>query len=87
MGRRLVPLLVADGYKVVAMTRDRTKAAQLQAIGAKAVVADALDREAVLRAVTGARLPVTAAAPARPSPRCDRRCRSPLRRAEHPSRR
>jgi nucleoside-diphosphate-sugar epimerase len=55
MGWRLVPQLVAGGYEVVAMTRDRTKAAQLQAIGAKAVVADALDREAVLRAVTGAR--------------------------------
>lgn len=44
MGRRLVPLLVAGGHEVVAMTRSPQKAAVLHAAGAQHVVADALDR-------------------------------------------
>jgi nucleoside-diphosphate-sugar epimerase len=54
MGWRLVPQLVAGGHDVVAMTRDKGKAAQLRATGAEPVIADALDRGAVHRAVTRA---------------------------------
>ena len=55
LGRRLVPLLLADGHQVTAMTRRPDKAAGLRAAGADPVVADALDRDAVLRAVVAAR--------------------------------
>jgi nucleoside-diphosphate-sugar epimerase len=55
LGRRLVPLLVARGHDVTAMTRTAAKAAGLRAAAAEPVVADALDREAVLAAVAAAR--------------------------------
>jgi nucleoside-diphosphate-sugar epimerase len=55
MGRRLVPRLVAEGYQVAAMTRDAGKASWLSGLGAKPVVADALDRAAVRAAVAQAR--------------------------------
>jgi 2-alkyl-3-oxoalkanoate reductase len=55
LGRRLVPLLAADGHAVTAMTRSAGKAAGLRAAGARPVLADALDRDAVLRAVCAAR--------------------------------
>jgi nucleoside-diphosphate-sugar epimerase len=51
MGRRLVPQLVTMGYEVVAMTRSEQKAGALRAMGAEPVVADALDRDAVVEAV------------------------------------
>jgi nucleoside-diphosphate-sugar epimerase len=51
MGNRLVPQLVNSGYEVVAMTRSSDKASRLRALGAEAVVADALDRAAVMQAV------------------------------------
>jgi nucleoside-diphosphate-sugar epimerase len=60
LGRRLVPLLVAGGHQVTAMTRSPAKADGLRAAGAEPVVADALDREAVLVAVTAARPEVVA---------------------------
>jgi 2-alkyl-3-oxoalkanoate reductase len=55
LGRRLVPLLVAGGHQVTAMTRSLGKTMDLYAAGAEPVVADALDRDAVLAAVTAAR--------------------------------
>ncbi len=55
LGRRLVPLLVEGGHQVTGMTRTAGKAAGLRAAGADPVVADALDRDAVLRAVVAAR--------------------------------
>jgi nucleoside-diphosphate-sugar epimerase len=55
LGRRLVPLLVADGHQVTGMTRTAAKAAGLRAAGAEPVVADALDRDAVGRALAAAR--------------------------------
>jgi nucleoside-diphosphate-sugar epimerase len=55
LGRRLLPLLLAGGHQVTAMTRRPAKAAGLRAAGADPVVADALDREAVLAAVAAAR--------------------------------
>jgi nucleoside-diphosphate-sugar epimerase len=55
LGRRLLPLLIDRGHQVTAMTRRPAKAAGLRAAGADPVVADALDRAAVLAAVTAAR--------------------------------
>jgi nucleoside-diphosphate-sugar epimerase len=55
LGRRLVPLLVERGHQVTGMTRTAAKAAGLRAAGAEPVVADALDRDAVLAAVAAAR--------------------------------
>jgi 2-alkyl-3-oxoalkanoate reductase len=54
LGRRLVPILVASGHQVVAMTRDRDKARLVRDLGATPVVADGLDRAAVMAAVLGA---------------------------------
>jgi nucleoside-diphosphate-sugar epimerase len=54
LGRRLLPQLLAEGHEVVAMTRTAAKADGLRAAGALPVVADALDRDAVMGAVLGA---------------------------------
>src|SRR5829696_6876433 len=54
IGRRLLPLLLTGGHQVTAMTRRPDRAAGLRAAGADPVV-DALDREAVLAAITAAR--------------------------------
>lgn len=54
VGRPLVTRLVAAGHEVTGMTRTAAKAGQLEAAGAEAVVADALDAEAVGRAVSAA---------------------------------
>jgi nucleoside-diphosphate-sugar epimerase len=54
VGARLVPLLVASGHEVAAMSHSTGKAAWLRSAGAEPVVADGLDRDAVLRAVTRA---------------------------------
>jgi 2-alkyl-3-oxoalkanoate reductase len=51
MGKRLVPQLLAGGYEVVALTRSAGKARELHALGAEPVVADALDRTAIMQAV------------------------------------
>jgi nucleoside-diphosphate-sugar epimerase len=51
LGKQLVPLLVARGHDVVGMTRTASKRDQLHGLGAQPVVADALDAEAVRRAV------------------------------------
>ena len=67
MGRRLVPQLVTMGYEVVAMTRSEQKAGPLRAMGAEPVVADALDRDAVVEAVRrAAPLAPSRARPSRP---------------------
>jgi len=54
IGRQLAPMLVKRGHEVVATTRTPEKAAALRAMGAEPVVADALDREAVVDAVVRA---------------------------------
>lgn len=54
LGRRLVPTLVTEGHDVIGTTRSESKAAQLEAAGAKPLVVDGLDREGTLRAVTTA---------------------------------
>jgi nucleoside-diphosphate-sugar epimerase len=52
VGKRLVPMLVANGHVVVGTTRSAEKAEDLRARGAVPVVLDVLDAEAVGRAVT-----------------------------------
>jgi nucleoside-diphosphate-sugar epimerase len=54
IGRQLVPLLLAEGAEVVAMTRSEQKAQALRRLGAEATVADALDGPAVQAAVRSA---------------------------------
>jgi nucleoside-diphosphate-sugar epimerase len=51
LGMQLVPQLVAAGHEVVAMTRTPSKQDGLRALGARPVVADALDPDAVASAV------------------------------------
>jgi uncharacterized protein YbjT (DUF2867 family) len=51
IGVRLVPLLVRAGHHVAGLTRTPAKAGPLAAAGAEPVVADALDRVALERAV------------------------------------
>jgi nucleoside-diphosphate-sugar epimerase len=55
LGRRLVSMLVDAGHDVVATTRTPEKADRLRALGAEPVVLDALDRGAVMSAVTAAK--------------------------------
>jgi nucleoside-diphosphate-sugar epimerase len=55
IGQRLLPLLLADGWRVVGMTRSEAKAALLADLGATPVVADALDGAAVRHAIVDAR--------------------------------
>lgn len=55
VGKSLTPQLIAAGHEVVAMTRSPKNAPQLHALGAKPVVADALDRSAVARVMCDAR--------------------------------
>jgi 2-alkyl-3-oxoalkanoate reductase len=51
LGRRLIPQLAERGHEVVGTTRSQAKVAQLRDLGAKPVVVDALDRDAVVAAV------------------------------------
>jgi 2-alkyl-3-oxoalkanoate reductase len=51
LGVQLVPKLVAAGHEVVAMTRTASKQDGLRALGARPVVADALDPDAVAEVV------------------------------------
>jgi nucleoside-diphosphate-sugar epimerase len=55
IGHPLVPVLLAAGHEVTGMTRSPERAAALRAAGAEAVIADALDGEAVERALAAAR--------------------------------
>jgi nucleoside-diphosphate-sugar epimerase len=54
LGRALVPQLVARGHEVVGMTRSASKKQLMAELGARPVVADALDRDAVAEAVASA---------------------------------
>jgi 2-alkyl-3-oxoalkanoate reductase len=54
LGRRLVPRLVAQGHDVTGMTRTPAKETLLGELGARPVVADALDADAVAAAVAAA---------------------------------
>ncbi len=54
LGRALVPQLVARGHDVVGMTRSVSKQDLVRSLGARPVVADALDPDAVAQAVASA---------------------------------
>ncbi len=54
LGRELVPPLVSRGHEVVGMTRSASKQDLVRGLGARPVVADALDPDAVARAVASA---------------------------------
>jgi nucleoside-diphosphate-sugar epimerase len=54
LGRVLVPRLVAQGHEVVGMTRSAPKQDLVRSLGARPVVADALDRDEVAQAVASA---------------------------------
>jgi nucleoside-diphosphate-sugar epimerase len=54
LGRVLVPQLVARGHTVVGMTRSASKQDLVRSLGARPVVADALDPDAVAEAVARA---------------------------------
>src|SRR2546423_3440514 len=51
LGTQLVPRLVAGGHEVVGMTRSASNQDALRALGATPVLADALDPDAVARAI------------------------------------
>jgi 2-alkyl-3-oxoalkanoate reductase len=54
LGRALVPQLVVRGHEVVGMTRSASKQELVRSLGARPVVADALDPGAVAQAVASA---------------------------------
>jgi nucleoside-diphosphate-sugar epimerase len=54
LGKALVPQLVARGHEVVGMTRSASKQDLVRSLGARPVVADALDPDAVAQAVASA---------------------------------
>jgi nucleoside-diphosphate-sugar epimerase len=51
VGRTLVPLLLNDGHDVVGLVRSAGKVREVEAMGAKAVVADALDKDGLTTAI------------------------------------
>ena len=54
MGRHLIAPLIEAGHEVIGTTRSDAKAGAIRAAGGKPVVLDALDRDAVITAVTDA---------------------------------
>lgn len=54
VGKQLIPRLVANGHDVVGMTRSPSKQEEVRSLGARPVVADALDAGQVARAVADA---------------------------------
>lgn len=54
IGRRVLPLLLADGHQVTAMVRSSESASVVEKAGATATLADAMDAEAVRAAVFSA---------------------------------
>jgi nucleoside-diphosphate-sugar epimerase len=55
IGRRLAPLLVAEGWRVVGTTRSEDRLAPLRRLGVEAIVADVFDAAALTLAVAEAR--------------------------------
>ena len=56
VGRRLVPLLLADGHRVVGIARAADRRGVLEKAGATAIEADMFDPASLRRAVTGCRV-------------------------------
>lgn len=54
IGRRLTPLLLADGWQIIGTTRSEAKAADLERQGVQPVVVDVFDEEALRMAMTTA---------------------------------
>jgi nucleoside-diphosphate-sugar epimerase len=54
LGRRIIPLLTEQGHEVTALTRRSDRAGALSALGARPVVADALEPQALAAAIKGA---------------------------------
>jgi nucleoside-diphosphate-sugar epimerase len=54
IGAQLVPQLVRGGHQVVGLTRTASKRAAIEALGAKAVIGDALDPDSIAQAVAEA---------------------------------
>jgi nucleoside-diphosphate-sugar epimerase len=54
LGRALIPRLVARGHELTGMTRSASKQDLVRSLGARPVLADALDPDAVARAVASA---------------------------------
>jgi nucleoside-diphosphate-sugar epimerase len=54
VGRRLAPLLIADGWRVVGTTRSAPKTAALAALGVEPVVVDVFDAASLAAAVAAA---------------------------------
>jgi nucleoside-diphosphate-sugar epimerase len=54
LGKQLVPMLVERGHEVTGMTRSPAKEEMVRAMGARPAIADALDPEAVAKAVAEA---------------------------------
>src|ERR1700740_530749 len=55
VGSRLIRLLVSAGHSVIGLTRTPAKAEGIERAGAQASVADALNRAAIVAAVTRAK--------------------------------
>ena len=55
IGRPLVRRLVEAGHEVTGMTRREAAAVEIEAVGAKGVVCDVYDRDALARAIADAR--------------------------------
>lgn len=55
IGRSLVPMLVREGHRVVAMTRSAERAASLEAMGAQSVVVDVYDEPRLIEVVKAAK--------------------------------
>ena len=53
VGRPLVPRLVAAGHEVTGMTRSPTGADRIRAAGARAVIVDVFDRDALIEVIAG----------------------------------
>ncbi len=55
IGCRLLPMLLAEGHQVTALTRSQDTAAVLEHAGAQPVVGDVYDRPALARSMTETR--------------------------------
>ena len=55
LGRRLVPILVRAGYRVIGTTRVPTKVGAIRGAGAEAVVVDALNPGSVVQTIQTAK--------------------------------
>jgi nucleoside-diphosphate-sugar epimerase len=69
VGRRAVPLLVAQGHEVTAVARSPEKAAALEKTGARAAQVDLFDADAIRRAVAGHEAVINLATAVPPSSR------------------